>query len=154
MSTELARITHGDILEISIFDEGDMIASEKISADQIAEISLKTQKLWSPESPFLYDMRVRLFSRGALVDEVKSYFAMRKIATKRDDHGILRMQLNNTDYFQYGTLEQGWWPDGLYTAPSDEALKYEPEFDLRFVYSLDAFLFNSKLNFRKTNGLI
>lgn len=50
---------------------------------------------------------------------------MRKISTKRDENGIVRMQLNNRDYFQFGPLDQGWWPDGLYTAPTDEALKYD-----------------------------
>lgn len=125
VSTETVGSAHGDIMEISVFDGDDIIASEKISVDQIAEITIKAPKLWSPESPFLYDMKVRLFSQGELVDEVESYFAMRKIAAKRDGNGILRMQLNNSDYFQYGTLDQGWWPDGLYTAPSDEALKYD-----------------------------
>src|SRR5690606_37885320 len=58
-------------------------------------------------------------------DEVKSYFAMRKISSQRDDNGIVRMQLNNKDYFEFGPLDQGWWPDGLYTAPTDEALKFD-----------------------------
>ena len=50
---------------------------------------------------------------------------MRKISTRKDENGIFRLQLNNEDYFQFGTLDQGWWPDGLYTAPSDDALKYD-----------------------------
>ena len=52
---------------------------------------------------------------------------MRKISTKRDDNGIVRIQLNNKDYFGLGPLDQGWWPDGLYTAPTDEALRYDIE---------------------------
>lgn len=50
---------------------------------------------------------------------------MRKISTQRDGNGIVRLQLNNKDYFQFGPLDQGWWPDGLYTAPTDEALRYD-----------------------------
>jgi beta-galactosidase/beta-glucuronidase len=56
---------------------------------------------------------------------VKSYFGMRKISTKKDNNGIVRLQLNNRDYFQFGPLDQGWWPDGLYTAPTDEALLFD-----------------------------
>jgi len=60
-----------------------------------------------------------------VTDKVKSYFGMRKISTQRDDKGVVRIQLNDKDYFQYGPLDQGWWPDGLYTAPTDEALLYD-----------------------------
>ena len=54
-----------------------------------------------------------------------SYAAMRKFSSKRDASGVMRMQLNNRDLFQFGPLDQGWWPDGLYTAPTDEALIYD-----------------------------
>ena len=64
-------------------------------------------------------------SKGKPVDKIKSYCAMRKISTKRDANGFVRIQLNNKDYFQFGLLDQGWWPDGLYTAPTDEALVYD-----------------------------
>lgn len=82
-------------------------------------------KWWSPDSPFLYDMEICLYSENKLIDKVKSYTAMRKYSTKRDKNGIVRLQLNNKDLFQFGLLDQGWWPDGLYTAPSDEALVYD-----------------------------
>ena len=82
-------------------------------------------KLWSPESPSLYDLEISLFEGNKLVDKVKSYAAMRKFSTKRDKNGIVRLQLNNKDQFQFGPLDQGWWPDGLYTAPCDEALVYD-----------------------------
>ncbi len=75
---------------------------------------------WSPEDPQLYDMVVRY--KG---DEVRTYFAMRKIAIREDDDGILRFFLNNEPYYMSGVLDQGYWPDGLYTAPSDEALEYD-----------------------------
>jgi hypothetical protein len=70
-------------------------------------------------------MEVTLASGGKVTDRVKSYAAMRKISTRRDAEGVVRLQLNNKDYFQFGPLDQGWWPDGLYTAPTDEALAYD-----------------------------
>jgi hypothetical protein len=70
-------------------------------------------------------MEVNLISGGKVADQIASYFAMRKISTRRDENGIVRLLLNNKDYFQFGPLDQGWWPDGLYTAPCDEALKYD-----------------------------
>lgn len=82
-------------------------------------------KLWSPESPFLYTLKVSLKQGGKLVDEVSSYAAMRKYSSKRDANGIVRLELNNKPLFQFGPLDQGWWPDGLYTAPTDEALLYD-----------------------------
>ena len=72
---------------------------------------------WSPEDPVLYDLRVRAGN-----DEVSSYFAMRKISVEKDRNGILRLFLNGRPYYQNGVLDQGYWPDGLYTAPSDEAM--------------------------------
>lgn len=115
----------GDLVEISIFDNGKEIAKEKAVVGESNDIILNSPKLWSPENPFLYQTKILLISKNKVVDEVKSYFAMRKISSKRDENGIMRMQLNNKDYFQFGPLDQGWWPDGLYTAPTDEALKYD-----------------------------
>lgn len=125
IKAEVAGANAGDIIEITVLDAGKEIAKEKAVVGESVEIILKNPKLWSPESPFLYQTKISLLSKNKTVDEVKSYFAMRKIASKRDEHGIVRMQLNNKDYFQYGPLDQGWWPDGLYTAPTDEALKYD-----------------------------
>lgn len=82
-------------------------------------------KLWSPDSPALYDIVVTLSDGGKVADRVKSYTAMRKFSTHRDDNGIVRLQLNNKDLFQFGLLDQGWWPDGLYTAPSYEAMIFD-----------------------------
>jgi beta-galactosidase/beta-glucuronidase/DNA-binding CsgD family transcriptional regulator len=81
--------------------------------------------LWSPDSPFLYTLKVTLKSGGKVVDKVDSYAAMRKYSTRRDADGIVRLELNNEALFQFGPLDQGWWPDGLYTAPTDEALLYD-----------------------------
>lgn len=119
----VASADASSLVEVTILDNGKVMAKGKGISGQQVLLPLKDAKLWSPESPFLYDMEVTLTSNGKVTDKVKSYFGMRKISAKRDDAGIVRMQLNNRDYFQFGPLDQGWWPDGLYTAPTDEALK-------------------------------
>ncbi|WP_299576804.1 sugar-binding domain-containing protein [uncultured Sunxiuqinia sp.] len=116
---------YSDLYQVEVFDGSTKIATAKASAKQAVDIAIPNAKLWDTESPFLYDLKVSLLSNGKVVDQVDSYFAMRKVSTKRDEHGIVRLQLNNKDVFQFGPLDQGWWPDGLYTAPSDEALKYD-----------------------------
>jgi len=121
----VANASLGDIVEISVKDAGKIISSTKVAAGQQADIPVPDMKLWSPESPFLYDLEINLYENGKLQDKVTSYAAMRKISAKTDKNGIIRMQLNNKDYFQFGPLDQGWWPDGLYTAPTDEALLYD-----------------------------
>ena len=82
---------------------------------------------WSPDSPQLYDLTVELVRDGQVVDSVHSYFALRKIEVRKAADGYNRLFLNNEPVFQYGPLDQGWWPDGLYTAPTDEALAYDIE---------------------------
>ncbi len=115
----------GDILEFKVFEEGTLIGTARAAAGQEALVSIPDARLWSPESPFLYDLEVSLLQKGTISDQVKSYFGMRKISTRRDQNGVVRLQLNNRDYFQFGPLDQGWWPDGLYTAPTDEALLFD-----------------------------
>lgn len=123
--SDIEGASAGDMVEVSVFDGSKTVASGKAAAGQALDIVIPNPKLWSPDSPFLYDTKIKVISNGRVVDEVKSYFAMRKISSKRDADGIVRMQLNNKDIFQFGPLDQGWWPDGLYTAPTDEALKYD-----------------------------
>ena len=120
-----AGTTYGDVVEITILDGSKTVSTTKTAVGEPIVIAVPNAKLWSPESPFLYDTKIALLDNGKAQDEVEGYFAMRKISKKRDDKGIMRMQLNNKDYFQFGPLDQGWWPDGLYTAPTDEALKYD-----------------------------
>jgi hypothetical protein len=117
--------SHGDIVEITVKDAGKTVATAKAAAGQQIDITVPGMKLWSPETPFLYDMETSLYENGKLHDKVTGYAAMRKISVGPDKNGILRMKLNNEVYFQLGPLDQGWWPDGLYTAPTDEALLYD-----------------------------
>ena len=84
-------------------------------------------KVWTPETPFLYGLKVDLLKDGRVVDSVASYFGLRKIEVAKDDKGVNRLMLNGKAVFQVGPLDQGFWPDGLYTAPTDEALRYDIE---------------------------
>lgn len=122
---ETANALASDLVEVRVTDGGTLVAAAKAAAGQTLELPIPNAKLWSPESPFLYGMEITLSRSGKPSDRVKSYCAMRKISTRRDEHGVVRLQLNNKDYFQLGPLDQGWWPDGLYTAPADEALLYD-----------------------------
>lgn len=122
---EIKGSNFGDVVEVSVFDKGTLVSKAMAKNGLEMVMPVGSSKLWSPESPFLYDLEIRLLSNEKEVDKVGSYFGMRKISMKKDEFGIVRMQLNNKDYFQFGPLDQGWWPDGLYTAPTDEALKYD-----------------------------
>ena len=92
--------------------------------------------LWSPDNPFLYGVDVSVYKGNKLVDYVISYFAMRKFSTAKDENGIVRLMLNNEPIFMFGPLDQGWWCDGLYTAPCDEALKYDIQKTKDFGYNM------------------
>jgi len=91
-------------------------------------VHVEHPKLWSPSTPFLYDLKVTLKRGDRVVDQVSSYFGMRKIGLMKDQKGVVRIALNDNPLFEIGTLDQGFWPDGLYTAPTDEALRSDLEF--------------------------
>jgi beta-galactosidase/beta-glucuronidase len=126
----------GDIVEVVVKDGNSVVAKGKSAAGQGVELAIPNAKLWSPDSPFLYDMEVNLYNNGKIHDKVKSYSAMRKVSIKKDAEGITRLQLNNKDIFHFGPLDQGWWPDGLYTAPTDEALLYDVQKTKDFGYNM------------------
>lgn len=86
-------------------------------------IPVPKPRLWGPDDPFLYDLRVTLRDGDRALDSVTSYFGMRTIGLTKDRNGFTRIALNGKPVFQLGPLDQGWWPDGLYTAPTDEALR-------------------------------
>lgn len=90
------------------------------------EIKVPNARHWCPDDPFLYDVEL-VFTSGASKDVVKSYFGMRKVEVRKSSDGFDRIFLNHEPIFLYGPLDQGWWPDGLYTAPTDEALRWDIE---------------------------
>lgn len=115
-----------DLVEVSVYDGMRLVAEGKSLGSLPVEVRMPADtRLWSPDDPFLYTLKVTLKSNGRTVDSVDSYAAMRKFSTRRDVDGIVRLELNNAPLFQFGPLDQGWWPDGLYTAPTDEALLYD-----------------------------
>ena len=117
----------GDDLEIAVqvFDGATEVASGRHSVGGVLELEVPQPKLWSPDSPFLYDVRIELWSGQTVVDRIDSYCGMRKYSIGRDSQGVQRLLINNQPIFQHGVLDQGYWPDGLYTAPTDEALEFD-----------------------------
>ncbi len=123
-------------IKVAVLDGKEQIAEGEIKmsggasggvATPRIKLAVKHARIWSPDSPFLYDLKVTLTHDGKVVDELLSYFGMRKVSLAKDDKGVIRMFLNNKPLFQFGPLDQGWWPDGLYSAPTDEALRDDIE---------------------------
>ena len=132
-----ANTTSADKVEVKVFDGKNLVAKGAALNGVPVELAMPANaKLWSPDSPFLYNMEVTLYKDGKAIDQVKSYTAMRKFSIRKGQNGITRLQLNNKDYFQFGPLDQGWWPDGLYTAPTDEALVYDLKKTKDFGYNM------------------
>ncbi len=114
-------------MEVQVLD-GKKVVYRTKSQKTSAAIAVKNPKLWTPDRPFLYDVLVSFRDKsGKLMDSVKSYTAFRTFEIGKDAAGITRMMLNGKPTFFCGPLDQGFWPDGLYTAPSDAAMKYDLE---------------------------
>ena len=117
-------ITGATRARVTIKDGSRVVRTISVRPGVEAAIPIPNARLWSPDSPFLYGVSVRLMDGRREVDRVGSYFGMRKISLGKVN-GTTRMLLNNRFVFQNGPLDQGYWPDGLYTAPTDEALRYD-----------------------------
>lgn len=116
-------------VKVSAFDGKSLVRSVTSKIDEPVVVQLEGAKLWSPSDPFLYDLVVELLdSKGAVLDSVASYAGIRSVGKVRDAKGHLRFALNGKPIFHWGPLDQGWWPDGLLTPPSDEAMRYDIEF--------------------------
>jgi beta-galactosidase/beta-glucuronidase len=114
-----------DYLEAEIINDKNQDSFGKCKVNQEINIKIRSPKLWSPDDPFLYSIKFLIKRGNETLDEVSSYFGMRKVTLSDGEKGIVRIKFNNEKFFQFGTLDQGYWPDGLYTAPTDEALKYD-----------------------------
>ncbi len=121
------KLTRSDNVTVEVSAGGEVVAQAR-GLNRI-EVPIPDPRLWSPDDPFLYDVKITLghFNLPVVHDEVQSYFGMRKISLEKDEEGINRLFLNGEPLFQYGFLDQGWWPDGLYAAPTDAALRYDVE---------------------------
>jgi hypothetical protein len=128
------------ILHIRVLEAGKEVASFKdlYEGPLIGNVfDIPKPKPWSPESPFLYDLEVTISDEELKSeDQVHAYFAMRKVSIGKDDKGTTRILLNGKPYFMVGPLDQGFWPDGLYTAPSDAALKYDIEMTKKLGFNM------------------
>lgn len=132
---EVARRGGGAPVEatIDVLDGDNVVASANGKTGEPIDIPIRSAKTWSPDSPFLYDLKVTL---PGSADAVTSYFGIRKVSHALDAAGYQRLMLNNKPIFMFGPLDQGWWPDGLYTAPTDDALRYDIEITKRFGFNM------------------
>lgn len=110
-------------LSVEVLENGKLLREVKGKTGSPLTIPMPDAKLWSPEHPNLYDLRITTInSNGLIADTVTSYFGMRKFSVGKDKDGISRLWLNNKPYFHNGVLDQGYYPDGLLTAPTDQAM--------------------------------
>ena len=126
----------GDMIKVQLLEgavgydpqkPSQTVLAEAITVEGKAVLPVVNVKTWSPDNPYLYGIRISVLRKGKVLDTVEGYTAMRSIEAKKDSspNRYKRMALNGECLFQYGPLDQGWWPDGLYTAPCDEALKFD-----------------------------
>jgi hypothetical protein len=127
LNTELTGAKGGEEIGIRVLNDGKLVTETRTVWSKEVAIDIPSPKLWSPEHPALYQLELVLYNKNKVLDKVGSYFAMRKISRITDEQGYKRVQLNNKTIFQYGTLDQGWWPDGLLTPPSAKAMKNDME---------------------------
>jgi len=135
VTVALSEQASGYTLNAVAFDGGSQVASISGLPGEEFLLPVPEAKLWSPEHPFLYDLKLTLLKDGAVIDEVGSYFGMRKISLG-EVGGVTRILLNNHFVFQIGPLDQGFWPDGIYTAPTDEALRYDLEMEKKLGWNM------------------
>ncbi|HET7460375.1 MAG TPA: PA14 domain-containing protein [Longimicrobium sp.] len=120
-TTDRQRVT-----AVALADGAEVGRAAGVAGEEI-RVPVPDPRLWGPGDPFLYDLRVALIDGGRETDAVESYFGMRTVSLARDERGHTRIALNGEPWFHLGPLDQGWWPDGLYTAPTDEALRWDVE---------------------------
>jgi len=123
-------------ITVRVVEDGRVLSESSGTPGKPIVLPMQNATLWSPENPKLYDLEILLSEGGTVVDAVGSYFGMRKISLGKDAAGRTRILLNNRPVFQLGLLDQGFWPDGLYTAPSDEALRYDIEVTMDLGFNL------------------
>lgn len=119
---DAATANSNGTLQIEVLDGDKSLYTTKVLPGVRATLPIKDAKLWTPDTPHLYTLKLSLIEKGKVVDSANSYAALRHFSVERDAMGHKRMTLNGAPIFMYGPLDQGWWPDGLYTAPTDEAL--------------------------------
>lgn len=123
--TQVTGASGEESLRLTIRSSGQLLATATGPPGSPSTLRISYPRRWSPSDPFLYDLQIELLRSGERLDEIESYFAMRKVEIGKDSRGIVRILLNGAFTMQVGPLDQGFWPDGLYTAPSDEARRFD-----------------------------
>ena len=122
LTFDVANSNGEEDMVVELLDGDNIIGTFKGKSGDVMTIRIPDAVLWSPSSPKLYYINVTMSRSGKELDRVSSYFALRQIDIRKDCCGYNRIYLNDSPIFQYGTLDQGWWPDGLLTPPSEEAM--------------------------------
>ncbi len=125
INNQISGFSGKEQLKVTVKKGGTTVTQKTASANSPLTLDIPSPDLWTPDNPALYQLEVELSDGRKTLDRVSSYFAMRKISTGKDQFGYERLLLNNKPVFQYGTLDQGWWPDGLLTPPSEEAMRFD-----------------------------
>lgn len=125
VSAQIEGALPGDLVKFVAYEGSTVVGEATLPSGVEGSLEIENPKLWSPTAPHLYHLKIQLLRGVKQIDYAESYFAMRKITIQPDKKGLQRLALNDQILFQYGPLDQGWWPDGLLTAPSDEALAYD-----------------------------
>ncbi len=137
VTPQVENAQEGDRVAVRLMEGGKVLQEEVVPVGTPAVFRPGNPHRWSPEDPYLYDLVFRLENKeGKPLDGVKGYAALREVTEVMDEAGHKRLGLNGKPYFQFGPLDQGWWPDGLYTAPTDEALKYDIEQTKAFGFNM------------------
>ncbi|MEA1887482.1 MAG: glycoside hydrolase family 2 TIM barrel-domain containing protein [Bacteroidota bacterium] len=124
---DIVNLQEGVSTNVKVLKDNTILQEKKTSMDNEIIIRLEDYMLWSPEKPELYDIEIELVYNEKTRDKVKTYTGFRKISTGKAEDGFTRILLNDNFIFQNGPLDQGFWPDGLYTPPGDEAMRYDLE---------------------------
>ncbi len=145
VTARIAGPSGGFTCKVEALDRGKVVGRSSGSVGELHDlpesalnvIKIRNHQDWSPENPYLYDLRVTLFDKsGRVVDQVTSYFGYREISLIKDGNGQPHIALNGKPIFLMGPLDQGFWPDGIYTPPSDEAMKYDIEITKRLGFNM------------------
>jgi beta-galactosidase/beta-glucuronidase len=123
-------------VRLAVLSEGEELGAVEGASGQKLSLPVPKPNLWSPGNPFLYDLRVELLDDGRIADSVDSYFGMRKIAAGAGPSGHKRIFFNNEPIFLHGPLDQGYWPDGGMTPPTDDAMIFDVEETLRLGFNM------------------
>ncbi|MDZ7338103.1 MAG: PA14 domain-containing protein [candidate division KSB1 bacterium] len=123
-------------IEAKVWARGKQVSRQVSQVGEELVLSITSPKLWSPADPFLYELSLTLRRSGKAVDKVTSYFGLRTVAVGPDSNGVMRLLVNGRPLFQIGPLDQGFWPDGIYTAPSDRALRFDVEMMKRMGFNM------------------